>query len=88
MAERQYSKHHIRPRSRFPSGTPKEAMDRDNIVELPDDVHQALHFIFGNATKEESIELLGILLTPNRSWSYRDIIELRKVLRRDKCSSM
>ena len=86
--QRTVTKHHIVPRSRFMRGTPREAMDKDNVVELPDCVHQAIHLIFGNCTKEESLALLDILLTPNKSWSYGDIVELRAQVRRIPCSSV
>ena len=65
--------HHICPTSR--GGT------NQTIVHLPNKFHQALHFLFGNMTGEESMAFLQIILVPGKRWTMADLQKLREKIK-------
>ena len=80
---RDTNKHHIRARTTFPSHATKADMDRDNIVELDRDFHEALHDVFGVIPPCKYEEFLRTVLTPNTRWNYRKLRDLRQQLLAD-----
>lgn len=77
----QPNRHHIRPRSRFPNGTNKDEKDKDNVVELDRDWHDAWHYMYGNATPAEVCKAINIIMQPDTRWTYGAIKRLLEELR-------
>lgn len=69
------NRHHIIPRSR-------QGNRRGNIVVLPTRFHEALHMVFGNLCPDEYAEFLELLLVPGRTWTGRELEELRELCKR------
>ena len=75
MRNDRHNVHHIVPRSKNGSSI------KDNLVRLPENVHNAFHLVFGNDTPSEQIERLlqmnGSALTAGYKSKVYKILDLQ-----------
>lgn len=75
MRDHRPSRHHIKARSR-------RGGNKNNIVVLPQDYHNALHIVVDLLSPAEIPRFFEELLRPNTSWTWKDIEALRRRIMR------
>lgn len=78
-----FSRHHLRPRCRFPPTASDETKDWHNIAQFTVETHRAIHHLFGVLDPRESEEFLRRILIPGRSWSPKALEALRQRIMTD-----
>lgn len=72
-----FSRHHLRPRCRFPPNASAETKDWHNIAQFTVETHRAIHQLFGVLDPRESEEFLRRILIPGTTWSNKALEALR-----------
>ena len=75
MRDHRPSRHHIKARAR-------RGGNKNNIVVLPQDFHNALHTVVDLLGPAEIPRFFEALLKPNTSWTWKEIVELRNDIMR------